>query len=71
MDSKKVDRSNNLEKSLCVSNIKPDAANNMTEAMVTLAPSSNPFRYTQLWQNSSQEKVEGKRWAGQALNLRR
>ncbi len=29
------------------------------------------FRYTQLRQNFPQEKFEGKRWAGPALNLRR
>ena len=31
----------------------------------------DPFRYTQLRQNFPQEKFEGKRWAGPALNLRR
>ena len=31
----------------------------------------NPFRYTQLPAKFLPRKVEGNRWAGQALNLRR
>ncbi|MBG6073510.1 MULTISPECIES: PAS domain-containing sensor histidine kinase [unclassified Polaromonas] len=49
-------------------------AANATAALGLLTEDASrfdPFRYTQLRQNSPQERFEGKRWAGQALNLRR
>ena len=40
-------------------------------ASSTLAAGLSPFRYTQLPAKFLPRKVEGNRWAGQALNLRR